>query len=425
MKIVCASPYSPVFDRTLHYYQAAFSAAAQFFRDRFVGAEVVIECAGLTGATERTIVRHFVDGDPVDYLVLWVRPWEAQEARQLALLIRAIDPRTRILIWGDACYYIRHFFKREPFDLVVVSGDAELVLADAIARLEQGLAPEHGVLYRDGSEWCETAPGRILEPELWPFPAPDVVEPEGYRLARLQRGKPTDDLSFTISRGCPVNCARWCPTPRKEGLKDRRRPVVATLEYMARGPEPYELFQLHSPLFTQDRAWIDEFLRRKGEVCPEQPFKSVDLLNPYADEGLVARLAEGGLRSVGFGIETLSADRSRNLIPKLEVRLVEQVAANFRRHGVEGKAYIQLGLPGQKREDILFTHRYLTDLGFVLRPTGSTPFWRLSKMSVEELDALDLRKWDRKSYYDPRCGLSHREFFQMITAPARFVPQAA
>ena len=39
-----------------------------------------------------------------------------------------------------------------------------------------------------------------------------------------------------------------------------------------------------------------------------------------------------------------------------------------------------------------------------------------------ELDQLDLTRWDRKSFFDPACGLSRREFFHLITSPGTFVP---
>lgn len=423
MQILHVAPGAPVFDKTLHYFQAVFSATSAYLKQRFPGHEVITEAAGLTGAPERVIVRHLVKKP--DFLILWTRVWEAPAARQLALLAREISPSTRILVWGESLVYLPQYFEREPFDVLVTSGDGELVLADAIERLAQGLDPQHGVTFRWGTSWHETAPGHALDGASWPLPDLESIDPAGYHTARLHREKKTDDLSFTISRGCPINCAPWCPTPRKEGLKDRRRPVDLTLDYMAQGPDPYQLFQLHSPLLVQDRDWVAEFVAAKRRRCPDVPFKSVDLLNPYADERLVAELASVGLRGIGFGIETLCADPSRRLTPKVNERLLEQVARNFTRFGVEGKAYTQLGLPGQRREDVFYTHQLLLDLGFVPRPTGATPFFKLRSKSVAELDAMDLTRWDRKSYFDPRCGLSQAEFLQMITAPRAFRPEVS
>lgn len=423
MQILHVSPGSAVFDKTLHYFQAVFSSTSAYLKQRFPQAEVITEAAGLTGAPERVIVRHLVKKP--DYLILWARVWEAPAARQLALLTREISPQTRIIAWGESMVFIPHYFQREPFDVLVTSGDAELVLADAIARMEQGCDPLHGCSFRWGQQWFDTRLGLTLEGAEWPFPDLEAIDPVGYHTARIHREKVTDDLSFTISRGCPINCAAWCPTPRKEGLKDRRRPVEQTLDFMAQGPDPYQLFQLHSPLLVQDREWIKSFISQKARRCPDVPFKSVDLLNPYADEQLVADLASVGMKGIGFGIETLCRDPKRRLTPKVDERFLEQVARNFARYGIEGKAYTQLGLPGQRREDVLYTHRLLLDLGFVPRPTGATPFFKLRSKTVEELDQMDLTRWDRKSYYDPRSGLTHGEFLQLITAPRTFQPEVS
>ena len=68
--------------------------------------------------------------------------------------------------------------------------------------------------------------------------------------------------------------------------------------------------------------------------------------------------------------------------------------------------------------------RFLRNLGFTMRPTGATPFHVLKSKSVAELDCLDLTAWDRKTFFDPACGLSRREFFHLITSPGTFVPEA-
>ncbi len=420
MKIVWAAPPNLVYDQTPHYFQALFSAGGVYLRRRFPHDEVVTEAASFHGAIERVVLRHFACARPADYLVLWVRPWEAQAALRTAREVRRIAPATRIVVWGEATSYIPHFFRREPFDMFALNGDPERVVADAIERWEQGLPPQHGMVYRNGSTWVESEPGLALHPDEWTFPDLDAIDPEIYSYWRKQRGKEADDLSFAVSRGCPINCARWCPTPRKEGLLDRRRSARATVEYMETIPAPYSVFQMHSPLFSQDREWVADFLALRRASDSTTSFKVVDLMNPYADERFVADLAEVGMIAVGFGVETLSPT-GRRMMPKVDPSNLEKVAANLRKCGVRGKAYIQIGLPGQSREDVLYSLKVLSDLGLKPRPTGSTPFWKLARMTVEELDAADLSHWDRKTYFEPRTGLSYGEFFSIISDPSAYI----
>lgn len=420
MKIVWASPPNLVYDQTPHYFQALFSAGAVYLRKRFPDAEVVCEAAGFHGGVERVILRHFACHRPAEYLVLWSRPWEAQACRRMAEDVRRLHPEVKVLVWGEACSYFPHYFERQPFDCFSPNGDPELVMADAIESYERGETPDHGVVFHHRGKWHYTEKGRVLEPQEWTFPDLEAIDSNVYQYWRKQRGQKMDDLSFAVSRGCPINCARWCPTPRKEGTKDRRRSALDTVNYMRRLPEPYKMFQMHSPLFCMDREWVEEFIAYKAQICPDTPFKVVDLMNPYADPDLVARLAAVGLKNVGFGVETLSA-KGRHMIPKMEPSLLEKVAANLAAHGVSSKAYVQMGLPGQTREDILFTLETLMGLGLKPRPTGSTPFWKLAKMTVEELDQTDLSKWNRKSYFDPRIGLTYREFMAIVHDPVGYL----
>ena len=217
------------------------------------------------------------------------------------------------------------YYGREPFDGVVTGGDPELVLADAIRRLAADELPEHGMLVRSADGWTVTGPGRWLDPADWPFPDPSVIAFEDYRLARELRGKPTDDLSFDVCRGCHVGCT-WCVDPLKGGRRDRRRPVRADRRLHGAGPRPLRAVPasrtdlLAGPVRGSTTSWRS--CRSRGLSIP---FKAVTLVDHLADERLVASLASVGMRGIGFGIETLTVDRSRRpLTPKVHERLLER-----------------------------------------------------------------------------------------------------
>src|SRR5205814_2214365 len=151
----------------IHYWLAEFAASVNFLHTRFPRASIVAEPAGLIGAPGRVMVRHLLLQP--DFLVIWARVWEAPAALHLARLTREISPRTRILVWGDGPLFMPQYFGREPFDAAVLSGDAELVVADAISRFAAGQLPEHGMLVKAGSdEWILTPAGRLLNPIEWP-----------------------------------------------------------------------------------------------------------------------------------------------------------------------------------------------------------------------------------------------------------------
>lgn len=407
------------YDQTLHYYHAEFCSVVQFLKTRFPDSDVTALPAGLRNDPDRTVIKVLLECKP-HFVLLWSRVWESPAAKTWGGLVREMFPESRILVWGDGPLFIPQYFSRAPFDGFVSRGDAELVLADAIEAMSNGKSPTHGMAFRTESGWRDPGQARWLGGEKWPFPDLSVIRFEDYDQAREGRGKDTTDLSFDVSRGCPVGCP-WCVDPLKGGLRDRRRPVRNTVDFMRSSLGRYDQFQLHGPVFTADRHWIGEFvrqLRRSGEPIP---FKAVTLARHLTDESLVAELASVGMRAIGFGIETLTARTGPVLTRKLPADSeLDRIAGILRRQGIEGKAYTQLGLPGQRREDIFYTHDRLLNLGFTVRPTGSTPFHLLRGMPVDQLDSLDLSAWDRKSFYDPNCGLSRQEFFQLLVDPAEF-----
>ena len=159
--------------------------------------------------------------------------------------------------------------------------------------------------------------------------------------------------------------------------------------------------ELHEPtLRPADREWRASLVQELELHRLRVAFKFVTLTSHVADEKFIASLASVGMKGCGVGIETLSAD-GRPLERKTREHHVIKASAVAARQGVALTAYVQVGLPGQRRADVIYTIERLRDLGYRLRPTGHTPFDWLADLSVEKLDALDLYHWDRKSYWDP------------------------
>ena len=416
-KILVVSPASRRYDATLHYYQAEFSAVVSHLRAQFPSHAIEAMPMGLTQAPQRVLVEKFLDGPQI--ILIWCRVWEAPAALRAAREARAICPGAAILVWGDAAHSMPQYFQRPPFDAYVASGDPEAVLADAIRGLNVGGVPVPG-LAMVSQGWQQPCTGRLLDPAEWPFPALDVIDFADYRQAREFRGKPTDDLSFSVSKGCAVGC-EWCTTPLKEGKRDRRRPVAQTVAYMQSTVGQFELFQMHSPMFMQNRLWCAEFVAAMRDQSLHIPFKIVTLQQHLEDSAMLCDLASVGLRAVGFGVETLTADKARGrLTAKVDESSLDRVKTNLARAGVQGKAYVQLGLPGQTREDVLYTREVLLRLGLKIRATGATPFQLLRGMTLKQLDDLELEAWDRKSFYREDCGLTPYEFHKLLNDPEGF-----
>ena len=219
MLIAVVSPSFPRFDATTHYWQAEFASVVAFLRGQFPDARVVAVPAGLICAPDRVIVRELLEQP--DFLVVWSRVWEAPATRKLAHLAGEISPGTRVLVWGDGPLFMPQYFRREPLDGVVISGDPELVLADAIRRLSAGGLPEHGMLVHAADDWIETERGLAGSGRL------AVPRPERHRL----RGLPAcTGAARQADRRSVVRRQPWVPC----GLCL----VCRSLEGRAPGPAP-------------------------------------------------------------------------------------------------------------------------------------------------------------------------------------------
>jgi hypothetical protein len=117
--------------------------------------------------------------------------------------------------------------------------------------------------------------------------------------------------------------------------------------------------------------------------------------------------------SLSFGVETLSASVPHSG-PKADARALRRLGELFLQHGIKGKSYVMIGMPGQTRHDVFFTVYFLRDCGFTVRPTGYTPFHLLRGLTPDQLDTVDLQLFDRKTYDMGSAGLSRREFFTLL-----------
>lgn len=410
--VLLINPPNPRFDRTLDYLQAEFASVAAYLQ-KIPDIALTVIPAGLLNVPSKVVIKEMVSNLP-QVVIIFMDVCEAQAGMRIAFECKSILPESKVVAFGDATVWIPQYFERFPFDAVVISGDQELVLADYIISIQNGTPPVHGVSFQNGDNFQRTAQGQHLTPADWPFPLEGVIDRDSYDFARKQKGEPTNDLSFTISKGCKVGCV-WCIDPYKNGRKDRRRPVIQTIDFMQANLGRFDIFQLHSPIFTHDREWVDQFILELKQRNLHIPFKFVTLVGEMADPKLVEGLADVGLKSVGMGVETLSLRRA--FTKKYNEDLLPDVAYNLKLNGVKGICYTQIGLDGQTREDIYYTHWKLLDLGFQVRPTGATPFHKLVRMSVADLDNTDLTSYDRKSFYNPKCGITKREFYSLLLDP--------
>lgn len=214
-----------------------------------------------------------------------------------------------------------------------------------------------GLLYRRRGEVVSTGmaePTRDLD--ALPLPARHLLKTTLYRVGSL-RGE-HNYTTIMASRGCPFACI-FCSN-RISGTTVRRRSVARVVAEITSAVESFGVghFSFVDDVLTLDRAFIMSFARAvlaSGLTITFEGSTRADLV----DDELLGLLKQAGLIRLSFGLETTDPE-IRSIIKKgvpLESYAVANRIAN--RHGIETINSVMLGLPGDTRETMAATIRYL------------------------------------------------------------------
>ena len=243
-------------------------------------------------------------------------------------------------------------FEDSPFD-AVVQGEGEVPTRRIVEELLGGQ--------------------RISKP-IWPHEQvddPDTLPPYAWDL--LQRYWPRAHqigrkFQIYLSRGCPYRCV-FCMERAKTDYSWRAFSPARALDELRRLASVTDLSRwvvnIGDPLFGFHRAWRREVLEGIAQegLFPRQYWtltRSDDL-----DEEDVALFARARF-SIGIGLESGSPEMLRVMrkgnTAERYLGAIERLAALSRVHGLNWAANIIVGHPGETRQTLEETHRFLTRL---------------------------------------------------------------
>ncbi|HZF07976.1 MAG TPA: radical SAM protein [Thermoanaerobaculia bacterium] len=191
------------------------------------------------------------------------------------------------------------------------------------------------------------------QPDVFPFPAWDLLDVELYRAA-WQKAHGYFSLNLVTTRGCPFHC-NWCAKPIW-GQRYAMRSADNVAEEMAlvkRTLRPDHLW-FADDIFGLQPRWVAELAQAVEARDASIPFmiqSRVDLMTEKA----VAGLAQAGCVEVWLGIESgsqkildaMDKGTRREQIPVARERLKQA--------GIKACYFLQLGYPGETFDDIAQT----------------------------------------------------------------------
>lgn len=174
--------------------------------------------------------------------------------------------------------------------------------------------------------------------------------------------------SVQMSRGCPFNCV-FCACAL-HGKRYRRKSLDAVMREIEQAVGDYGAEHIY---FVDDTLTIDrEFIMKLCDEIEKMglvfTFEGSTRANSF-DEELATRMKEVGLVRISFGLE--SADPYVRKLIKKTVPLESYAVANSlaNRLGIETINSSMIGLPGDTRESINRTIRFIRDSRDILHAT--------------------------------------------------------
>jgi anaerobic magnesium-protoporphyrin IX monomethyl ester cyclase len=319
-----------------------------------------------------------VNGLSVDEVVARVRPdvdlvgISSQFSHEWPLVRRLVEalarrlPGTPLVCGGEHATAMPELsLAQAPALTACVLGEGEETLVELTEALAAGrsAATVPGVVARDGGGTTRTpARPRLRGLERVPAPRWDLVPLERYLAGGFSFGV---DRGRTIpvlaSRGCPYRCT-FCSSPQMWGTRyEARRPADVVDEiagYVARyRVQNVDFYDLTAIL---RREWVLEFCelleRRRLGVSWQLPSGT---RSEALDAEVLAAMVRAGCRNVSYAPEsgserTLRAVRKRVRLERMEASMRAAVAA-----GLNVKANIIIGFPGEDRRDLGDTLRFV------------------------------------------------------------------
>jgi radical SAM superfamily enzyme YgiQ (UPF0313 family) len=278
---------------------------------------------------------------------------------ELATRIKSANPDCKILVGGAHVTPLDRITLERIRDIdAIVRGEGEYACLEYVNAIfaAQTLENIMGLTYRGNGGEIRRNPDRPLIDDLntLPFPAYHLFEkfgdyPELIEVPPEYKG--LKHVGIVSSRGCPFKCV-YCSSVSVMKRKFRGRSAANVVD---------EIQYLNDRFGVQYvRFYDDNFTANKNrviEICDEIIKRGLNIKwrcesrIDGTDREMLQRMAEAGCHQVEYGVETGSEDVMKNINKKIRLDKVPVVAQMCKEYGLEAKAFIMVGLPGETVKD--------------------------------------------------------------------------
>ena len=301
--------------------------------------------------------------------------------------------QTKIIIGGPDARYNAENYLNGGAD-IVVPGEGEGTFAELVtsfSSLDSGSKNLHnikGINFIDNNGLLvQTDVRPPLDLREVPIPNYDCLDIHAYlRQWKIVHG--FSSMTINSMRGCPYSC-NWCSKSVYGNSCRRRAPeaIVKELLLLKNTFKPDQVW-FTDDVFTLSKDWLREFsieLQKNDAVIPYECITRSDCI----DEEVIGLLKLSGCKKTWIGAESGSQKVIDLMNRKIDISHTSKMIEKLKSVSISVGTFIMLGYPGEIREDILITARFLKntlpdDVTFgIVYPIKGTRFFQQVEATFE------------------------------------------
>lgn len=359
MRLLFMYPPSPYLNHSMFKHYTYFAETIHLV-SKWYPQLTVMDCA-VEMKSRNEIYDAFAEND---VLVLLIEPYNIHTTLSLAEIFKDIQPKGKTILYGTAAVLAANFLSQhEQVDYVIANGNFVGGIINIVRSMENGGESIGKIQYAQEGQTEHT----------WGCSLDAPVPLERYRYFGDKM------FEFTVQVGCPYHCS-FCSEkllfPKSPNFLFAQRPEDEVVSIMERVKGRFDSVYFSATTLTYDRDWIiaicEELTQRKC-IIPWRSDTRVDCLDPE----LLQIMKRSGLKSLSLGVESFEDHLLKSVNKRQSAETVQDQIMMCQKNGVDVKALLILGLPGQTAEDVLHTQHIVEKLGIRYRWKEYSPIREL------------------------------------------------
>ncbi|MDD1764328.1 MAG: B12-binding domain-containing radical SAM protein [Methanobacteriaceae archaeon] len=317
---------------------------------------------------------------------------------ETAKLAKRVCPDATIVMGGyHPSFNHTEILEKDYVDVVVI-GEGEYTMLELVETLESGgdLKQVKGIAYQN----MVTPPRPVMKDlDELPFPARHLLPMDHYKILNMKLNTAT----MISGRGCPMQCS-FCASAALHGSQLRMRSAENVVDEMEHLIESHDAGMI---AFMDDTFTLKP--TRVEQVCEEIKKRGLEVYwgcTARADtisSRMLQKMSDSGCITMFLGVESADQQQLDRVNKQLTVDKIRQAFTLSRKHDIRTIASVVLGMPGDTRESIGRTIKFVRELNpsyalfSLATPYPGTKFYR----EAVENNLLKVRDWSKYTLLSP------------------------